>query len=438
MKFSNYTLKEDALLQTFVCGGIKLELGEEFIAIEGNGLDLYEKDIDSLATKYFSNTGKSFPEAIEWKLESNPATSLLDYLVEEYEVDYTEKNKYTVRRNAKAISNGSGTVLDIDNKSESKIKYNPKLANKPAKHIENITTLINNSQFNPDKIRSIMSSIASNRMTTIAGPSGLGKSYLLGDIISLHDKVNYFHIKFNTNTSEAMFIQRDRVIVDKVISCAGILLEAIKSANENPDTKVYILIDELNHGDYESIIGPLWEELNNTTNASIIIGEESLTLPDNIKILATMNTVDKGLYGLGIAAHRRFNVIDLGIGDVDLSKIPDNKAKDLIKSINDIIIGSSSIEDSKTANYTMGYGVVYDYNKIFMQNINNCGEIGATVLADEYLSRKCKEHMESIKKLLKHNEEEYLYENCLEEIDKQLNINQDELQNALENTEWFK
>jgi len=76
--------------------------------------------------------------------------------------------------------------------------------------------------------------------------------------------------------------------------------------------KFVILIDEFNRGNVSKIFGELQYllEYRNSENSIMLpYSKEELYIPDNIHIIATMNTADRSLTHIDFAMRRRFSFI---------------------------------------------------------------------------------------------------------------------------------
>lgn len=101
----------------------------------------------------------------------------------------------------------------------------------------------------------------------------------------------------------------------------GIFKKICDRANNNPDYNYVLIIDEINRGDISSIFGELFTLLedskrkNGKEEMSINLpyskddkgNPKRLTVPSNLYIVATMNTVDKSIALIDVALRRRFD-----------------------------------------------------------------------------------------------------------------------------------
>ncbi len=90
----------------------------------------------------------------------------------------------------------------------------------------------------------------------------------------------------------------------------GILYQIIKYAQEHSNEQVLLIIDEINRANLSNVLGPVFYLFEYQPGARMVktkVGDLELEkLPDNIKVVATMNTADRSLAVVDFALRRRF------------------------------------------------------------------------------------------------------------------------------------
>ena len=112
------------------------------------------------------------------------------------------------------------------------------------------------------------------------------------------------------------------------------------SSDNGLDTKNYVLIiDEINRANLPSVLGELiyaLEYRGEPVESMYAIGEDSsITLPDNLLIIGTMNTADRSVGHIDYAIKRRFSFVDVLPYD---SPIELAKAKELFKLVSQLFV----------------------------------------------------------------------------------------------------
>ncbi|MFW6311406.1 MAG: McrB family protein [Nanoarchaeota archaeon] len=131
----------------------------------------------------------------------------------------------------------------------------------------------------------------------------------------------------------------------------GIFKKICKDAKNAPDKTFVLIIDEINRGDIPRIFGELitlieadkrWNKNNEEDSLSVTLAasQENFAVPENVNIIATMNTADKSIALLDIALRRRFGFREL-LPKSDLLEnqdIADINLGDLLTKLNTKII----------------------------------------------------------------------------------------------------
>ncbi|MDF0592986.1 AAA family ATPase [Methanotrichaceae archaeon M04Ac] len=94
----------------------------------------------------------------------------------------------------------------------------------------------------------------------------------------------------------------------------GIFKKLCKEALANPDVRFYLIIDEINRGDIPRIFGELMTILEKNKRGKPIIlpvSGEQMRVPENVRVIGTMNTADRSIALLDTALRRRFGFIEM-------------------------------------------------------------------------------------------------------------------------------
>ncbi len=90
----------------------------------------------------------------------------------------------------------------------------------------------------------------------------------------------------------------------------GILYQAIMYAESHKEQRVLLIIDEINRANLSNVLGPvfyLFEYQSGKRKVSLKIGDKEISsLPENLHVIATMNTADRSLAVVDFALRRRF------------------------------------------------------------------------------------------------------------------------------------
>lgn len=179
----------------------------------------------------------------------------------------------------------------------------------------------NSKEYN--KMNSIIDLIKYKKQVILQGPPGTGKTYsakkltfkLLGGDIPERYKLIQFHPSYTYEdfvrgiVSE---INKDGEVFYKAKN--KIIAEFAKIAAGSKENYV-LIIDEINRANLPSVLGELIYalEYRNEPVQSMynIDGDNSITIPDNLFIIGTMNTADRSVGHIDYAIKRRFAFVDV-------------------------------------------------------------------------------------------------------------------------------
>ena len=181
-------------------------------------------------------------------------------------------------------------------------------------------------------INRITSNLKNGKHIILTGPPGTGKSKLAKEIVNQYVGDNYKMVTARSDWSTFDTIGGYRPLKNGELHFdSGVFLECFKN-NNRPDNK-WLIIDEINRADIDKAFGSLFSALTGDSvslsfknkndknikiipqNGGDINNEDDLyTIPDDWRIIATMNTYDKtSLYEMSYAFMRRFAFVPVSI-----------------------------------------------------------------------------------------------------------------------------
>lgn len=149
----------------------------------------------------------------------------------------------------------------------------------------------------------------------LQGPPGVGKTYTaqrLGyAMLEYKDPTRVLQVQFHQSYNYEDFIMGLRPTISGGFKFGyGPFYKMCKRAENDPEHKPYfIIIDEINRGNMSKILGEMFSLIEKDhRNEKIMLkyNEEEFSVPDNLYIIGTMNTADRGLVMLDYALRRRF------------------------------------------------------------------------------------------------------------------------------------
>ncbi len=181
------------------------------------------------------------------------------------------------------------------------------------KAVDDFLTSVNSAS-NTNEEQEIKNLLKNRKYIVLQGAPGTGKTYTSLKIAKEYEEA--FFEQFHAETSFSDFVYGIEPNMSTGTSQPqfkakqGILYQAIDYAVKHSTKKVLLIIDEINRANLSNVLGPvfyLFEYQSGIRNVKINIGDMKLTqLPDNLYVIATMNTADRSLSVVDFALRRRF------------------------------------------------------------------------------------------------------------------------------------
>ena len=173
----------------------------------------------------------------------------------------------------------------------------------------------------------------------------------------------------------------------------GPFTKILKKAYENPKSMYYLIIEEINRGNAPAIFGEVFQLLDrdnegnssycisNNNVSEIVYGnsEQSVSLPSNLYILATMNTADQNVFTLDTAFQRRW-IMRMIKNDIEKAQHADMEILDtgvtwqiFAETVNNQIISSNSATMSSEDKRLGAYFITEETLIEDKENMNQTG-----------------------------------------------------------------
>lgn len=191
--------------------------------------------------------------------------------------------------------------------------------------IEKLLPTSNKKNLSTDEIYNILEN---NHFVVLQGAPGTGKTWSANDVANQHfnkDNDIVFFEQFHAETTYSDFIYGIRPKLNSSTldyeEKKGVLLEAIEKAETS--SKVLLIIDEINRANLSNVLGPvfyLFEKGSSNRKNKMKVGNMKLEkLPENLYVIATMNTADRSLAVVDFALRRRFTWLTLKPHEISVS-----------------------------------------------------------------------------------------------------------------------
>lgn len=234
------------------------------------------------------------------------------------------------------------------------------------------------------------------------------------------EKNSIYYLQLHVNYSYENFIAGQIIEEGKgIVTKKGFIYDVIKKANDNPEVPFVVILDEMNRVDVSRVFGELFTAIEKRGTEVVLTlpdpdkkGERlTLTMPENVYFIGTMNEIDFSLEQIDFALRRRFIWKLAGYNSKSLEEIIKYRLK----------------EDSNN-----------QYKSRVGDFIDCCDNVNKTIKGEDSLGEKYHighaffaEITEIIKKIESENPTENLTEKQKEKQEEQIKKNWDAAKNIL-------
>ena len=190
---------------------------------------------------------------------------------------------------------------------------------------------------NQDDIKNIKELLQKRKYVILQGAPGTGKTRA-AKMIAKEMEAHIEFIQFHAETTYSDFVYGIRPNLNenklgylgKLGALSNAIQTALKNEKSNPYKKTILIIDEINRANLSNVLGPvfyLFEYKMDKSNIEIELSPKLKIskLPDNLYVIATMNTADRSLAVVDFALRRRFAWYDLMPKQIQKKDLTDEK-----------------------------------------------------------------------------------------------------------------
>ena len=168
----------------------------------------------------------------------------------------------------------------------------------------------------PSLLAEIDELLEDKKQVIFYGPPGAGKTYVamkLAEALSEgSEELNPVElVQFHPSYAYEDFVEGFRPTEDgSFVLKKGKLLSIAKRAKENPGTKFFLIIDEINRGNVAKIFGEMYFLLEyRDRDIQLQYSDEAFQMPENLYFIGTMNSADRSIGLIDSALRRRFHFV---------------------------------------------------------------------------------------------------------------------------------
>ena len=229
------------------------------------------------------------------------------------------------------------------------------------------------------RMKEIFESIQNYKQVILYGPPGTSKTYYAKGLAFAiaNDPNNIEYVQFHPSYSYEDFVEGIFPKVDKKTGQIifeiedKIFKKLCKEAETDPDKNYVLIIDEINRADLSKVFGEIFSALEYRKEVvKLLYSRENFTIPTNLYIIGTMNTLDKSTVDIDFALMRRFKFFEVGPDTEVLRKIlrENGVDSDLIENTGILSIGACLLQRCKVqarSETIMGTSTLSPFERVF-------------------------------------------------------------------------
>ena len=185
-----------------------------------------------------------------------------------------------------------------------------------------------------ESLGEVVNVVEDSKQVILIGPPGTGKTHLaMWAAHALTDEgrrgswiLVQFHRSYRyDDLIERMTLKSRSGHVELVVE-PQLFVRLCRYAQQNPEKRIVLVIDEINRADVASVFGELVYAIEyRGYPVKLAYSGEYLVVPDNLYIIATANDIDRGTFDIGVALRRRFEVIRIDASEEALRELLRNE-----------------------------------------------------------------------------------------------------------------
>jgi len=165
-----------------------------------------------------------------------------------------------------------------------------------------------------DRVIAASAAYGSSSIIALAGVPGTGKSFIAFIAAQRHagDPLRVREIQFHPSYTYEEFVEGMRIdATGAVETLPGIFTEWNERALDDPDQRYVLLVEELTRANVSAVLGELMTYVEHRERPFLTMySRRSMTVANNLTVIATYNPLDKSAIDLDAAIQRRLRVID--------------------------------------------------------------------------------------------------------------------------------
>ncbi len=182
-------------------------------------------------------------------------------------------------------------------------------------------TFLDEVYMTEERYNALVAVLRNKKNIILQGAPGVGKTFtarrLAWSMMGMKDDSRIEFVQFHQNYSYEDFVMGYKPVKDGFELQYGIFYRFCQKAANQPDKDFFFIIDEINRGNLSKIFGELLmliEKDHREEKATLAYSGMPFSVPNNLYIIAMMNTADRSLAMIDYALRRRFSFFEIEPG----------------------------------------------------------------------------------------------------------------------------
>jgi 5-methylcytosine-specific restriction protein B len=170
-------------------------------------------------------------------------------------------------------------------------------------------------------LQELLDAIATRGQVILAGPPGTGKTWVAEHVaryLTQDQPLQSRTVQFHASYGYEEFVEGlQPCIEDNALTFSVVpgVVRRLATAMEDSSGIHVLIIEELNRANVPRVLGELMYLLEYRDKAIDLQYSTDFQLPENLKVIATMNTADRSIRSIDLALRRRFEIFDCPASD---------------------------------------------------------------------------------------------------------------------------
>lgn len=167
------------------------------------------------------------------------------------------------------------------------------------------------------QLEQLLEAISRRKQVILAGPPGTSKTWIAEHVaryLTQDQPLQLRTVQLHPSYGYEEFVEGLRpVIKDDVLTFEVVpgVVKRLAEAMEGTTSTHVLIVDEINRANIPQVLGELMYLLEYRDKTIDLQYSTDFQLPENLKVIATMNTADRSIRSIDVALRRRFEIFEL-------------------------------------------------------------------------------------------------------------------------------